>query len=71
MSRSIEIGDHVTVGDGSVHWIVLGFPELAETWVYLKSGMTGRMRFEKLKNVRLYAKRSEATVYLAEECRPD
>lgn len=61
----IEVGDHVIIRGGSVHWLVLGIPELAQKWVYLRSGMTGRHRFERLRDVRLYKKGNPSNIRLA------
>lgn len=54
--KKIEVGDHVTIGDGTIHWVVLKVQENPERWVYLESGMTGRRRVEEERNVKLFRK---------------
>lgn len=49
MADEIEIGDHVTIGGGRVHWIVtsVGTPfESGRRIYHLKSGLSGRDRTE-------------------------
>ena len=42
----IEVGDHVTIGEGKVHWVVQGIwktePDSPNTVYGLRSGMTDR-----------------------------
>lgn len=60
--RKIEVGDHVTIGNGKVHWVVIGplrveFEGSIEVDEFLlESGMTGRRRSEGIGNVKLFRK---------------
>lgn len=66
----IEVGDHVTVGNGTVHWVVIGLPELGETWATLESGMTDRRMYVPLRRVKLYRKGGAASVSMAQGRKP-
>lgn len=57
----LQVGDHVTVGSGEVHWIIDRISPAAhqhpiQPFVRLVSGMTGRHRVACLSELRLHSR---------------
>ena len=53
----IEVGDHVLVGSGQIHWIIQRIDSRIDPLgVLLKSGMTERRRYENFESLTLYQK---------------
>ena len=63
MSDLIEVGDHVTIGSGKVHWVVdhLSYYGYAE----LTSGMTGKRWRAKIDELKIYRKGDAPAVRVA------
>jgi hypothetical protein len=57
---TIEPGDHVTIGNGKVHWKVLEHADggFGPDWWMLESGQTGRRKTGHIDNVELHTKAS-------------
>lgn len=67
----IERGDHVTIGEGKVHWFVKSVihfnePGAHDLYYILESGQSGRMRTEFPPNVKLYRKGRTADLLVAQ-----
>lgn len=57
MDEEIEVGDHVTVGNGKVHWIVtMIYGDDYPGVVSLKSGQTGMHRYAQMEELTLHTK---------------
>lgn len=70
-NSSIERGDHVTIGEGKVHWVVKSVivfkdPGHHSHYYILESGQSGRTRTEFPPSVKLFRKGSSSDLCLAE-----